>query len=246
MAANNGALLNPTLIVTRPMPQGRVFSGAIIDRWNRPLEIMHAPLLKIVPLPVAIDLSGFQGFIFSSVNGVKAVSDLRLPKGMTAWCVGERTAQAAKGAGFAPVVGPSNADGLVDVLLSAQPKGPLVHIRGQHSRGHIADRLSASGIPCAEVVGYDQEPVPLSDEAVNALKQNRHVIFPLFSPRTATLLTRHAPFAASINIVAISRAVERAAADLDARCTIVSDRPDMSAMVDATIGCLNALNSRVN
>ncbi len=244
MAANNGALMTPTLIVTRPAPQGQAFADAVKARWYDPLDIILSPLLRIVPLPLKKDLSGMKGVIFTSINGVAAAVEAKLSRDVAAWCVGEKTGEAARDAGFVPIIGPGDAEGLAKMIIARKPDGPLAHIRGQHSRGDMAGRLQRAGLRCDDIVGYDQEPLPFTPSAIAALEVQKQVIFPLFSPRTATILKASGPFVASVDVVAISAAVERAIAGLGARCVVVADRPDMSAMVDATIGCLNALNGR--
>ena len=114
----------------------------------------------------------------------------------------------------------------------------LAHIRGAHTVGQVADTLRAEGFACADLVAYDQVAVPLSEQARDALAGETPVILPLFSPRTAKLISRYGPFAAPIHAVAISAAV---APDFALEALIVAERAEGNAMVAATLRCVAAL-----
>ena len=79
----------------------------------------------------------------------------------------------------------TTAEELVANLLRLRPLSPLLHLRGEHSRGNIAERLTGSGLTTCEQPIYQQHLLPLSDEASLAAEGDRPVIAPLFSPRTA-------------------------------------------------------------
>ncbi len=236
MPANNGALMTPTLIVTRPIAQSENFAASVLSAWNGPLNLIISPLIEIVQVPATV--SDVSSVIFTSANGVNAARNLRLPAGMKAWCVGDKTAQIAKQAGFDPIIGPGDAEGLVARLMSARPTGRIAHIRGAHARGDVSERLNAAGLSCIDVVAYDQQPCALSPQALAALNANKPVIFPLFSPRTGTILNQQGPFVASVHVVALSEAVANAVDPaLDWDITVAST-PDGDAMKIATLAAL--------
>ncbi|MFQ1700423.1 uroporphyrinogen-III synthase [Loktanella agnita] len=237
--------MTPTLIVTRPAPQGAAYADAVQARWAGSLEVIQSPLLHIVPVPLSPMVAQAEALILTSVNGVAVAAEAGLPAGMAAWCVGEKTGQAAQDAGFSPIVGPADAEGLIGMISAAGPAMTLVHIRGEHSRGNIAERLTDAGLRCTEVIGYKQHAKKLNAAALDALTSGAPVVFPLFSPRTAEILVENGPFTTPIDVVAISSAVEVIAVDLQPRFMVVADRPDVGGVVDATIACLNALCSRV-
>jgi uroporphyrinogen-III synthase len=242
MRANNGAQMTPTLIVTRPAPQGRRFAADLAARWDGALHVIQSPLLEIVPVAAQIDQPDY--LIFTSVNGVAAAEALKLPKGLTAWCVGAKTAEAAKAAGFGTVTGPGDAKGLVNDIITQRPNGQFAHIRGQHTRGDICARLTDAGLRCVDVIGYDQRPVPLTPEAKAALSATSPLIFPVFSPRTATILSNAGPFVAPIHVVALSGAVKDAVDMHSVTGISVAARPDADAMIDATLAAMRALMCR--
>ncbi|WP_411891212.1 uroporphyrinogen-III synthase [Yoonia sp. SDW83-1] len=227
---------SPTLIITRPLPQGKAFAQALRAAWDGDLQIILSPLVQIVPLPV--EVPQVSGLIFTSANGVAQAARLNLPAGLPAWCVGDRTAEAATEAGFAAKAGPGNAAELITTIVAACPTGPLAHIRGRHARGDVAAKLTKAGIACADLVAYDQAPQPLSAAAMRALSGEKPVVLPLFSPRTVTILSDQGPFTAPLHIVAISDA---ALPDLSAASVHIAAGPTGDAMLAATIAALSAL-----
>lgn len=236
MAANNGARMTPTLIVTRPAGQSASFAAAIAALWDAPLRVILSPLLEIVCL--APQMEQPDAVIFTSANGVDAAGSLGLRAGLTAWCVGEKTADVARQAGFDPVTGPGDAAGLTRAILDAAPQGRLAHIRGRHARGDIAATLNNAGLHCADVIAYDQRPLPLTTEAQAALAGTEPVILPLFSPRSATILAEQGPFRAPVYLVAISKGALDGVEGLQVSGFRLAARPDNDAMTKATIAAL--------
>lgn len=234
--------MTPTVILTRPKAQSESFAAEILAEWNGALNIIHAPLIKIVPVDARFTTP--DAVIFTSGNGVSASERLGLPKGLTAWCVGSKTADLARDAGFEPVTGPGDADGLVREIIAAQPRGRLAHIRGMHARGDVSTRLNEAGIRCEDVVAYDQKACPMTSEAKSAISAQKCVIFPLFSPRTATILNGEGPFAAAVHVIALSEAVKSAIAPEIAKQVTLSKSPDGNAMLCATLDALRTQTGR--
>lgn len=230
--------MTPTVILTRPKAQSESFAAQLRARWDGPIDIIIAPLIAIVPVAVTCDAP--DAVIFTSTNGVSASAKLGLPKGLTAWCVGAKTAELAAAAGFEPITGPGDADGLVAKIIAARLDGPLAHIRGRHARGDVSARLNAAGISCVDVVAYDQKACQLTQEARQAVVAKKSVIFPLFSPRTATILNSEGPFAAEIHAVALSAAVQSAISSEVTEQITVAAHPDGTAMLNATLDVLRA------
>lgn len=239
MPANNGALMTPTLIVTRPTSQSESFAASVASVWDGPLNVIISPLIKIVPVKVAAPDA--DALIFTSANGVDAAIALGLRKGLMAWCVGEKTARIAKQAGFAPIIGPGDAEGLVAHIISAQPTGRIAHIRGKHARGDVCVRLNAAGLRCQDVVAYDQQACPLSMQALAALNSENPVVVPLFSPRTGTILSAQGPFTASMHVLALSDAVKNAIDPAMGWDIAVVSSPDGDAMKQATLRAIRRI-----
>lgn len=231
----------PILIVTRPAGQAAGFAKRIARDWGGPLQIILSPLIEIVPLPVDVDadLDGLEAVIFTSTNGVAQAARLPLRDGLPAYCVGDRTAQAAAAAGFSPLSGPGDAAGLRAMIIADRPRGMLAHIRGRHARGEIAQTLTQAGYRCLDLPAYDQRALALTRAALDALAGPAPVIVPLFSPRTAALFSTAANVRAPLHLVAISPSAVPDVTGAES-CSIAS-RPDIDAMADATLRCLQAV-----
>jgi len=158
-----------------------------------------------------------------------------------AWCVGAHTAAVARTLGFAATAAGADAEALVAALSARPPAAPLLHPRGVHARGDIAARLSAAGIPTAEVVVYDQRALPLSPAALAAAAGSAPLVVPLFSPRTAALAAAGLRGAAApLRAAAISPAVAEAWARAGGTPAAVAVRPDAAAMLALTARLLAA------
>lgn len=227
----------PFLIVTRPAGPGREFSEAISSQIGDAVEIIQSPLIEIVELDIT--LPNADGLILTSTNGVMQAVRLNAGMGMPVWCVGERTAGHALNAGFDVKAFEHNGAALVKLMRKARPSGAIIHLRGKHTTGNISGALRNDGIRCDEVITYDQKALTLSETAQDATNGDRPVIFPLFSPRTATILGRAGPFKAPVHVVAISSAALPA---IPAVSHYVAVRPDRDAMVDATFRCIESVS----
>lgn len=242
MLANNGAPMLPTVILTRPQAQSESFAAEIAASWTGELKIIQSPLLEIVHLP--IDAGHPDAVIFSSANGVLAARSADLPSGLPAWCVGSKTAKIAQDAGFDAIAGPGDAERLVADIVAAKPLGKLAHIRGKHARGHISQKLNAAGLRCQDVVAYDQREIDLTEETKVALCADSLVIFPLFSPRTASILNQHGPFACPTEVVALSSAVKEAVGLEGVVHMTVATEPTAEAMLCAVLAAIQRVSDR--
>lgn len=242
MVAQSTARQRPTLLLTRPEEGGARFADAARARFGAAFDLVVAPLL--VPAFLSPDLpTGARGVIFTSPTGVAAFARLTLDRTLPAWCVGTRTAEVARDAGFLAEALGGNAVGLCAALIARRPPAPLIHARGVDVTGDIAQRLGAAGLLTVEVVVYAQVFQPLTVAAEVALRGVGPVVAPLFSPRSARLMVDAAAQAtAPIWVVAMSRAVADAAAPLSPARMVVADAPTAAAMLDA-IGGLNAASA---
>lgn len=210
----------PILLLTRPGDDSERTAARI------GADVIVAPILQIVPVDHdGAALARAPGLVFTSAHAVASAGPGR---GRPAICVGERTGQVARDAGFAVIQGAGTADSLVP-LIAASPV-PLVHPHGRH----LAQRLAVPG-----VVVYDQRPQPLTARARAALMGARPVVVPVYSPRSARLLAGMAAGArAPLWLVAISDAAAAAWTAPAAR-RAVADQPSGRAM-DAAIRAMLA------
>ncbi|AUH33676.1 uroporphyrinogen-III synthase [Paracoccus tegillarcae] len=202
-----------TVLLTRPEADSQRFAAMLPD-----VPVLISPILRIIPVPHdPTRLDQAAGFVFTSSHAVAAAGPGR---GRTALAVGPRTAAAARDAGFDVTEGPGDAQGLLP-LIAASPV-PLIYPRGRH----IAQMLTVE-----DVVVYDQEAAPLTDKALQLLAGSTPVILPLFSARSARLLSDAMPARpkAPLRLAAISKSAlegwgrEAAAVEL-------ARRPDADGM----------------
>jgi uroporphyrinogen-III synthase len=181
-----------------------------------------APVLRIAP--VAHDSQALrvaQGLVFTSVHALTAAG---AGQGRFAICVGSQTAGVARAAGFDVVEGQGTADSILPLIAKATV--PLIHPHGRHV---------AKILPVPGMVVYDQQPVVLTARAQVLLAGKIPVILPVFSPRSASLLSQQVKNAqAGLWVVAISDAALRAWTG-PARRVIVAQRPDADAMKTAIL-----------
>lgn len=235
----------PILLLTRPALQSARFAQEVAARVPG-LRLIVSPVIEIAPRPLGYQPDEYAGLIFTSENGVAAFAAAWDGRAHPVWCVGVRTAEAARAAGFARVTsaaeGGGDAEALLCLLRAAHPETPLLHLRGAHARGDLAPRLTAAGLPCDACILYDQGARPLTPEARAALLGPVPVVLPLFSPRSATLCADGAAGAsAPLHPAAISPAAARAWQALRPEPPVVADRPDSAAMLDAVSGIVEGI-----
>lgn len=172
------------LLVTRPDALGRETAARLMAAGH---DVILSPLLA----PRALDWNApegpFDALMFTSPQapafaGPKLAAYGHLP----AYAVGQRTAAAARAAGFA------------DVRVGA-PEGRVLHLCGRE--------VTPSDRPATRVAVYAAELAPLTDEAVAALRDGLDAAL-LYSARTGAQFgaecDRAALDRATIAIVAIS------------------------------------------
>jgi uroporphyrinogen-III synthase len=197
----------PILLMTRPREASERFVAGLDLRGA---DVCISPLLKIVDTGERPETRPDVRLIFTSSNGVKAFSRSGAGASGRCYCVGDSTAEVARSLlGIDAVSAGGAADDLVRLVVSASTAGDrFLHIRGEHSLGDIAKRLTALNRPTGEVVLYRQDASPLSNGASKALRSGQRVIVPLFSPRTAMLFSAGCPNNARVLGVFMSESVE--------------------------------------
>ncbi|MEM9393476.1 MAG: uroporphyrinogen-III synthase [Pseudomonadota bacterium] len=216
------------VILTRAKAQSERFATELPDGT----EPVVSPLLEIKVLPLRAGPRPEETLLFTSENGVAAlVAHKGGYAGQTALCVGDRTAEAARTAGFAAQSANGSAEDLVE--LAMRSSGDFAHVRGFHSRGDVAKQLRLAGHTCREIVLYDQLERGLSPEARKILDTKRTCLVPLFSPRTAILFSNAQPAAPAAHMICLSATVAEAVSDGDYASISISNAPKASALLVA-------------
>lgn len=138
--------------VTRPQVDGERTAAALEALGH---EVLVAPLMRIEP--VAADLAGtWSAIVITSANAMNATTafaDKRLP----VFAVGDRSAEAARQAGFTEVI---SANGDIKDLVrsavshSAGAKAPLLYLAGEDRSDDLVARLATQGITAEMKVVY--------------------------------------------------------------------------------------------
>lgn len=230
-----------TILLTRPQAQ----SEALAERLSAlGWTCLIAPLLRYEPLPPppGFDalLSGAGALAFTSANGVRAFAAASARRDLPVHAVGDATAEAARDAGFAKIDSASgDAAALARRILAAQPRGPVLHVRGEEARGDLVAGLRAEGLAADEAVLYAMRAAQaLPQPAVRALASGEAEAAAFYSPRTARVfadLARLAGLAplSSLRAAAISAAAAEPLSGLGLAATTVAETPDSESMLRA-------------
>ncbi|WP_298851467.1 uroporphyrinogen-III synthase [uncultured Ruegeria sp.] len=171
--------------MTRPRAASERFVAQLPTRVKSRVQVIYSPVMEIRPTADAIEVGGVQGLIFTSANAVNAAASKGVDRNLPAFCVGPVTTGTAKGFGWRAKMVGATAEELVGHLLKCRPETPLLHLRGQHTRGDVAGRLTESGLTVREQPVYQQRLLPLTSEANGAADGKLPIVAPLFSPRSA-------------------------------------------------------------
>ena len=219
----------PIILLTRPLAQSQRFAdqigGALIS-----------PLMRPEFLSPELPLGDFAAIVLTSETGAGAAGRISaagaaLPK--LAFCVGNRTAEMARAAGFTASSAAGAADDLLAHIIAGRPAGRLLLLQGQHSVGDLEQRLVSARIETVSRIVYRQIAQKLTEEAIAVLQDVRPVILPIFSPRSAKLLAdelRRIAAKAPIWLAALSPAVAEAF-DFPTVFAEIATYPDSAAML---------------
>ncbi|MFP7672317.1 uroporphyrinogen-III synthase [Marivita sp. S0852] len=224
--------MRPLLLLTRPTASSHIFWDALSGQCRASVDPLINPLLSIHvtgPLP---NLDGIKGLIFTSANGVDAYQSLGGPiLNVPVIAVGEETASAARALGFSVYVAGGTADLLFDLVVEQNFEGPLMHLRGEVAIQPLAQRLTKAGVKTQEAVLYEQRLETFSATTKEALSQDRPIIAPVFSPRTARQLSSESEQLGAMWFAAISPAVADALPKTAGIRTWVAKAPSRKEMV---------------
>ena len=226
-------------LVTRPLEDSAELVSALEDRG---IEVLVCPMLTIVlnrgPEP---DLTGVQGILFTSANGVRAFAKVAPRRDLPVFAVGDRTSSAALDAGFSAVESAGgNVDSLVRLVrdLCTPDSGAFLHPAGSDVAGDLAGRLGAAGFAVRRVVLYHAVAAKaLSGEVTLALSEHLIDLALFYSPRSAATfvsLARHTGLEKAcerLEILCLSKAVAEAADPIMWRRVMIASRPVQDALL---------------
>ena len=217
------------MIVTRTLPGARDTAEHLTRLGYTALV---SPMLALVDTGLDPNaLTGIRHIIFTSANGVRPI-DIA---GLTAWCVGPSTAEAARKAGFDPVIeGDGNAEDLARLILAARPEGPLLHIANEAAAGDLVAALKAGGLDARFTAPYRTDAATaLASESAAALASGQPVIVLLHSAKAAAALAALHPNLTQAALVAISAAAAAPLKESAGLGTWIAERPNEDSLMDA-------------
>jgi len=233
------AMPAPLVLLTRP----RAASQATADRLRcagvAADRILVAPLMETEPVGASWSPDAWTGLVFTSAEGVRhAVMGHDLRSRM-AWCVGDRTAEAAAAAGMEATSAGGTVEELAALIARRRPPGPLLHLCGADTRGDLAGRMTRAGTETVALVLYRQVPVLLDPAVAVQLGGPARIVAPAYSPLSAQRLSEAlATWAPRIHLVAISPATATAWEAPPPSRTTIASAPDGAAMEQALLAAL--------
>ena len=175
------------VVVTRPQADSERTAAALRARGH---AVLVAPLLHVEP--VTADFSGgWSGFIITSANAPGAIAGhrardklIKLPL----FAVGERSADAARVAGFTNVTSAGgDVRDLVRLIAArrADAAAPLLYLAGEDRAANLIAELVAHGIAAQMAIVYRAVSVPFPPALTAALKAGAVDAVLHFSRRSA-------------------------------------------------------------
>lgn len=158
------------LLVTRPEPDLR----ATLQRLQAlDIEGVAAPVLERAPLHTSLpDPQGFAALALTSTNALRALIERQALApflGLKVFAVGDKTADAARAAGFAEVTASAGTfQHLVADIAAARLAGPLFYPAARHQSGDLARALAPAGVLVVVTRVYEMRAAPALPETVVA------------------------------------------------------------------------------
>ncbi len=226
----------PTLLLTRPEASSRRFLEEVRAALASDWPAVISPLMQTRFIDAAIP--DCEGIVFTSETAVHAVVRVSEDRTPLAWCVGTRTEEAARSAGYRTRRGPGTAEGLAALVIATDPKGRIFCPTAADQAFDMANTLGNAGIETISACLYVQDACRPTAEAFTLLAASGPVILPLFSSRSARLAaeafgTHNAP----IRVAAISAQTAAAARALAPERTVVARTPDSQSLIAAIAEC---------
>lgn len=230
----------PTILLTRPKDGAERFAEALRQDFGANQQIVLSPLTRIEWIEEEPDTEDITRLVFTSINGVRAFVRQSKRRDIACYTVGDATAREAQSFGLRATSCKGRASDLIARILADGERGPVLHVRGEHSRGAVVENLRAGGCEAREIIFYRQVEQALSQEAMQLIGENTLVIVPLFSPRGAALFVEQYQGPAQLIVVAISAEVAKVAAKLHPKQIVIAVAPNAKSMRAAIKGLLVA------
>jgi len=228
-------------LVTREEKDAKRISRVLSERK---LNTLNVPLFSVsYHKDIKINLRKIQSIIFSSSNGVRALSKLTKKRTIKVYVIGDRTFHVAKRHGFKNVINAKgNSESLCRLVNNElNPKnGKLYYAAGKAQAVNIKKQLERKGFSVRkgilyEIVARKFLPKKIKDALIK--KKIHFVLF--FSPKTADILIKlviknnlQSCFS-SIDAFVFSRPVKDVISDIRWKSINVAKKPNLESMLQA-------------
>jgi uroporphyrinogen-III synthase len=226
------------ILITRPREDAEELAAALRARGA---EVMIEPMLAIDYLDEPdFSVVDAQAILLTSANGARALGRTDAPRDKPVLAVGDKTAAAARDAGFRDVTA---ADGDVEALAALAAgrldpaRGPLVHVAGRDVAGDLQGALAARAFTFRRHVLYKARAAEALSESLKAALAAGGIAGVVFySARTAAtfvMLAKQAGVGAALEgmtAICLSEAVAVAARGAKWRRIEITPRPDEAAL----------------
>jgi uroporphyrinogen-III synthase len=222
----------PRILVTRSEPGASETAERLTAAGYVPIV---EPVLAISPIVVVIP--PFDALAFTSANGVRQFTQLSPRRDAPVFCVGERTADEAREAGFTSVESADGDVGALAALIQAKlPKTDrLLHTGNEESRGDLAGQLREAGHAAEFVAIFRALPVTAPGPALAAQLAGNPAFEAILihSTRGATIVARLAAGSnQTFDVAAISGAAATPLAAIAHR-TVIASAPNEQSLISA-------------
>lgn len=227
-------------VLTRPREDSERTAAALRARGH---EALIAPLMRVEPAATKLT-TAWGGVVITSAHAAQALADrserdalIKLPL----YAVGQRSADAARDAGFTVIVtAGGDLKDLVRTIVEhrADDKGPLLYLAGEVRSGDLIGDLTTHGIAAEMAVVYRAVPAPFSAELIAALQSGAVDAVLHFSKRSAESYlagARAAEVAAqalAVTHYCLSAQIAAPLKAAGAARVVVAKRPDEAAMIE--------------
>lgn len=202
-----------TILVTRPQPDNEATGASLRARG---FDVLLAPMLRFEPVPLLEDEDAdYAAIIVTSANALRAIEPqlsghrwLKLPL----FTVGDRTAAAARRAGFSKIISAAGDSQDLRELILAKARGkkrefgrgPLLYLAGADLSRDLAGELGEHGLTVVTRTTYRMvASSDLPPEALEAIAANQVQAVLHYSARSARVFV-DAVRAAGVEISALA------------------------------------------
>jgi uroporphyrinogen-III synthase len=155
----------PFVWITRAEPGASETAERVAALGFRPLI---APLLTLRDVAASLSLQAGEAIALTSRQGVLRAAALTPRRDMTVFAVGDATAEAARGAGFADVRSASGDVHALAAFIAAARPAAVVHPCAAETAGDLIGALAAAGVPARKAIVYETAAASALPEAVAA------------------------------------------------------------------------------